>query len=157
MNKSLIFMNSLKETSKWLISLLLLSLCSCDTPSKLVFNDLKKYNCYTTCGIVSVSGSTLMTDKIIFSFEGDFVVVPDSLSMDVANAKDKVVVYIYHKDILLKPPYNAIHISGSDTICLVVQNTVPINFGGGTIKLLPSSFILCNDIPIIQESILIRK
>lgn len=147
----------MKIKNIWGLLLLPLTLISCDIPSKLVFNGTKNYHCYTSCGTVNVSGSTLMTDKIIFSLDGDFVVIPDSLKMVITHGKDNMDVCIYHKDILLKPPYNNIHISGRDTICVVVRKTLPVNYGGGEMELLPSSFILCHDIPVIRESIRIRK
>jgi hypothetical protein len=141
--------------------MLIVGMCfvSCDTPSTLFVNDLPSYSISTECGSVTVTGTTMLSDYITFSFIGDFVVNVDSLKLIMNdNSVKRTNVRVLYKKKILDNSRKMVHINGNDTISVAIKNSLSLKYGKkDLLEIIPSTFILCNNVPLISDVIRIRK
>lgn len=134
-------------------------LTECDTPSALLVNDFDSYSITSEHGSVKISGSTLENDRITLSFMGDFVVNIDSLKIKANGFPvERNKVSVLYKNKIQDIPNESIHICGNDTVSVIIKNIFPLKYSNDSfIDIMPSTFILCDNVPLIKNVIRIRK
>ena len=115
-------------------------------------NGNREYTITTDCGSVTFSGITALSDWIEIQFDGKFKVYYDSLSLR-RNGLD-------YFDFVLKDgkdkSIDSLSINGKEKLRLVSMHKLPVlplSWGGGLIEILPSKFIVCEDNPVISDTI----
>lgn len=156
MNKLQMQINGLLK----IIRVLIVGLCltACDMASTLFVNDVPAYSISSECGTVKITGTSFCSDYITFTFTGDFIVNIDSLKISINNHPiENKKVKISYKKKLLEDVNRTIHVHGYDTITFIINNGLPIQCGENNFaEILPSSFIMCNETPLITNVIRMR-
>lgn len=131
---------------------------SCDRSEQFVIDGQKKYILSNQCGTITIKGSSFSTFVMVgCTFNGKYSVNTDLLKIEAASSEDTVMnirFRLNNKGLTEKE----IEIESCETLSIDfnLQSTVPYQKSTGTVLVLPSNFILCEDKPIITDTIRIQ-
>ena len=125
---------------------------SCDMSYPLLVDGHRENKLSCNCGTLVLKGASGLSDWIELHFDGNYMVIPDSIVIDYPRKGTE----FYFNDSLMDN-CQPIQINGKNKLGIRLSVGHPIHWGRkGTIKLLPSNFILCDGIPVITDTILFR-
>ncbi|NCB44784.1 MAG: hypothetical protein EOM59_19510 [Clostridia bacterium] len=142
------------------IVVLFLIFCSvsCDNSEQFVIDGKHEYALSDECGIIKIKGSSFATLVIIgCTFNGKYQVNTDSLKIEAISSED-VITNIHfrlnNEDFVGKE----IETKGGETLTLYfnLKSSESYQSSSGTVLLLPSNFIICENKPIIADTIQIQ-
>ncbi|MBR1448474.1 MAG: hypothetical protein IJ588_07005 [Prevotella sp.] len=137
-----------------IIIVLLLCFTSCEASYHLLVDGKPNQEIAVDCGKVVITGFSALSDRIEMSLDGDFWVNPDSLA--VVHRLERIspentTLYLNNSPIDDSHPFPA---HGKNQLCIRVSLELPLHYGKtGAMQLLPSKFVLCNDKPVISDTI----
>lgn len=152
--KSVIIM----KTKMFLLLFLAFYCVSCDKSTAFVIDGEREYVLSNNCGIIKIKGSSFATSVfIVCEFNGMYNVNMKLLKIESASNED-VITNIRFRLNNIEITGEEIKVKEGDVITLAcnLQSTVPYQESSGIILVLPSSFITCEEKPIINDTIRIQ-
>ncbi|MBR6286160.1 MAG: hypothetical protein IKR18_04110 [Bacteroidaceae bacterium] len=136
-----------------LFFLLLLSagLASCDTAHRLLVDDHQEKRITCECGTIVIMGASIINDYISVIFEGSFTVNPNSLIIKKNTKTIQANLYLNGNPIDSHKPFA---VRDKDKLSIHISDILPMHLGKtGILNLCPSNFIMCNEKPLITDTI----
>lgn len=135
----------------------LFGLWSCDPSYQLLLNEKPEYTYSSCCGLVTISGSSGLSDSFTIDFNGNFSVNLDSLSLihRITSTPDLDFIYYINNEVITNN-HEIVLLNGKNELRIGIRNQVPLHWGKATLELFPSSFITCNGKPVITDTIIFR-
>lgn len=163
---TILIIKDMMKNKLLILTLMISCLLSCDKDEKeMVIGG----NLQTECGNAIVSCLSFENDKLLITFNGDFLINFDSLNMikEQNNRSCKYQLdYVYlvrltnnrhhkYKYIKLSDSIRSLVVHHGEELFLNLKNekTFRSLVMGGKATILPSSFILCDDVPVIKDTI----
>jgi hypothetical protein len=136
----------------YLFALLLLS---CDTSVPLTDSG-KRY--FTDCGKLTISGSKFGLSRYITSFfEGSVLVQPDSLKMEFSPMFVRIGKLAFAEGGEYKKNNDSFQVNNNSvTIHFTIFSETPVSLDTVTLVILPCSYLMCNEKPLLTDTIRIR-
>ena len=139
--------------------LFVLSMVSCHKSKPFVIDGKETKDLFTGCGRITVMGLTLFHEHIFAELDGDFTITPSDMKIQLIPDDVEIAnLTFFHNDVEISNLTKAIEIKGNSKISIRFDYKSDTNFDRNSvlILLLPSNFIMCEDQPIITDTIKIK-
>ncbi|NJK93545.1 MAG: hypothetical protein HC905_00210 [Bacteroidales bacterium] len=143
---------------KYLILLLAVTILACDKLSELKINSNETYNLNTSCGEIQFNASLFITTNLLVNqnIQGAGITLNlDSLKLSIVPNSSNEVIATYFTNDKGKIKDKVIQINEPQRIGLTIKlrkDLIP----GTSIIVLPCSYISCQQIPLIKDTIKIK-
>ncbi len=147
---------------KLFLSFLLFGLVSCDVSRTLLVNGERSCTFQNKCGTIELSAYTF-PDRIKLKLDGNFIVCPDSAKiskMGLRLERQDYRVFVYDSVSGIKREcQSATSLDSKEEVWIELTRVPSMNYApyGSYYELLPSGLILCNNVPLISDSVRIVK
>ena len=136
--------------------LLLFFICvSCDFSTPFLIEGGKEYTVSTGCGRITIKGSSFSTTFIIgCRFDGHFSVNPECLRIEPSSSEVRIsnIRFLLNLQEITEKTIKTVD-GDVITVIFSLQSNVPCQ---SPIRILPSDFILCENKPIIVDTLKIQ-
>lgn len=134
---------------------------SCHKSKPYVIDGHEARILHSECGRITVMGLTLFHEHIIAELDGNFTITPSAFNIQLIPDNVEVAnLTFFHNDIEVTDLTQAIEVNGTETEKISIRfdynSDSYFDRNSVLILLLPSKFIMCEDKPIITDTIKVK-